>query len=97
MQVLDARPPAEFANGSINGSKSFPIPKVVDMSNKTMKAPEERKAAYEGAGVDLNRDIVLTCQGAVAASVLYGSLKDITNGNLAVYDGAWNEFSKSRD
>lgn len=51
-------------------------------------------AVFAEAGVDLSKDITLSCQGGVAATVVYGSLKDIAKGKLAVYDGSWAEYSK---
>mmetsp|Transcript_36811 Transcript_36811/g.56357 ORF Transcript_36811/g.56357 Transcript_36811/m.56357 type:complete len:264 (-) Transcript_36811:36-827(-) len=92
--VLDGRAPDQYTMGNINGSKNIPLPMVLNMQDKTMKSAEERKKAYEEAGVNLNSDITLTCQGGIAASVLYSSLRDIAKGNLAVYDGSWAEYSK---
>ena len=64
------------------------------MDNKTLKTVEERAAAATEAGVDLNKDIVVSCQAGVAAACLYGALKDITKGKLAMYDGSYGEYSK---
>ena len=57
-----------------------------------MKAPLERKAIFEEAGIDLSKDIALSCQSGIAASFSYGALKDICTGRLSVYDGSWSEF-----
>ena len=75
---------------------NVPVGKVVDMNTKTFKSAEERKAAFEAAGVDLSKDITLTCMSGIAATVLYGALKDISTGNLSVYDGSWSEFSQAK-
>ena len=61
-----------------------------------MKSAEERKACFEAAGIDLEKDITLSCMGGVAATVVYGSLKDIAKGKLSVYDGSWAEYSKNK-
>ena len=80
----------------MKGSKNFPVGKVVDMETKTLKSAEEMKAAYEAAGINITKDITVSCAGVIAATVLYGSLKDIATGKLAVYDGSWAEYSKNK-
>lgn len=94
-QLLDVRgPPQDFANGHVEGSKHFPIPKVFDMNAKTLKPAEERKKMFQEAGVDLSKDISLSCMSGVAATVVFGALADISTGNNSVYDGSWSEYSK---
>ena len=68
----------------------------MDMNARTLKSADERRAAFQEAGVDISKDITLTCMGGVAATVAYGALKDIATGNIAVYDGSWSEFSKAK-
>ena len=64
------------------------------MDSKTLKSADERKAAFESAGVDLEKDIACSCMGGVAATVTYAALKDIAKGKLSVYDVSWSEYSK---
>ena len=66
------------------------------MDSKLLKSAEERKAAFEAAGVDLNKPIALTCMSGVAATVLYASLQDIATSDTSVYDGSWSQFSKNK-
>ncbi len=94
--ILDGRAPEQFETGHIPGSVNFPLPKILKMDTKTLKSAEERKAAYLGHGVDLKKDIVLSCQGGIASAVLYESLKDICEGQVSVYDGSWAEYSKNK-
>ena len=61
-----------------------------------MKSAEERKAVFAEAGVDLSKDIAISCGGGIAATVVYSSLKDIAQGNLAMYDGSWSDYSKNK-
>jgi thiosulfate/3-mercaptopyruvate sulfurtransferase len=68
----------------------------MNMETKTLKSAEERKAIFTGAGVDLGKPITLSCQGGVAATVVFNSLQDISDGPLAVYDGSWAEYSKNK-
>mmetsp|Transcript_18700 Transcript_18700/g.28649 ORF Transcript_18700/g.28649 Transcript_18700/m.28649 type:complete len:228 (-) Transcript_18700:8-691(-) len=94
--ILDGRAPEQFEAGHIPGSVNFPLPKVLKMDTKTLKPAEERKAAFMGHGVDLKKNIVLSCQGGIASAVLYESLKDICEGQVSVYDGSWAEYSKNK-
>ena len=60
-----------------------------------MKSADERRSLFESAGVDLEKDITLSCMSGVSATVVFGSLRDIAKGNLSVYDGSWSEYSKN--
>lgn len=53
MQVLDARPSDQYSAGKITGSANFTLDKIWN-ENKTMKNADERKAAFEAAGVKLD-------------------------------------------
>lgn len=66
----------------------------MNMDTKTIKSAAERKAVFAGAGIDLSKDITLSCAGGVAATVVYGAVSDIATGKVAVYDGSWAEYSK---
>ena len=68
----------------------------MDTDTKTMKSAEERKAIFAEAGIDLSKDIALSCGAGIAASVVYSGLQDISQGNLAVYDGSWADYSKNQ-
>ena len=93
--LLDARAPDGFAAGHIQGAVNFPVGKLLD-ANKQLKSQADRKAEFEGAGIDLSKDIACTCMAGVAAAVLYGGLKDIATGKLSMYDGSWAQFSAAK-
>ena len=78
--VLDARAPDQYAAGHIDGAISFPVGKIMNMDSKTMKSADDRKAAFEAAGVDLGGEITVHCMSGVAATVLFASLSDIATG-----------------
>ena len=65
------------------------------METKTLKTADERKAAFADAGIDLSKNITLSCQGGVAATVVFNGVSDIATGKVAVYDGSWSEYSKN--
>lgn len=68
----------------------------MNMNTKIMKTFEERKAVYTEAGIDLSKDITVSCKGGIAATVAFASLKEIAEGKVAVYDGSWAEYSKNQ-
>ena len=92
-QLLDVRGPDQFNAGNIPGSTSFPVGKILNMDTKELKSAQDRKAAFEAAGVDLSKPISLSCQGGVAATVVFASLQDISTAPLSVYDGSWSQYS----
>ena len=93
-QLLDARGPPMFEKGNIPGSTNVPFSKFVNMENKTMKSAEDRTAAASESGIDLTKPIVVSCQGGIAATCLFGALSDIHKSDLALYDGSFAEYSK---
>lgn len=66
------------------------------MQTKAIFTPEERRQVFEKAGIDLSKDITLSCAGGITCTTLYGGLKDIHTGRLAMYDGCRAEFSKAK-
>ena len=50
------------------------------------KSKEERAAAALEAGIDLNKDIVISCQNGIDSSSLYFSFKDISKGKVTIFD-----------
>jgi thiosulfate/3-mercaptopyruvate sulfurtransferase len=71
---IDVRAPDQFAAGTIKGASNLPVGKIMNMDTKTMKTAEERKAVFAEAGIDLSKNITLSCQGGVAATVVYHGL-----------------------
>ena len=94
-QLLDVRAPDMYNNGSIKGAKNFPVGKLLT-ETKELKSADERRKLCEDAGVDLEKDITLSCQGGIAATVAFASLKDIAKGKLSMYDGSWSEFNSKK-
>ena len=63
-QLLDVRSPDQFNNGNIGGSMNFPIGQLLT-ETKELKSAEDRKKLLEAGGVDLDKDIALTCNSGV--------------------------------
>lgn len=101
-QVLDARgadrvygtgidPVHGGPMGRIPGALNLPFTDVLNPDG-TYKAPDELRAAFEGAGIDLAQPITATCGSGVTAGVLLFALHLIGNDEAALYDGSWSEW-----
>lgn len=106
-QVLDARsadrvygsgidPVHGGQNGRIPGALNLPFTAVLNPDG-TYKTPDELRAAFEGAGVDLAAPLTATCGSGVTASVLLFALHLIGVKDAALYDGSWSEWSADPD
>ena len=101
-QIVDARAAGRFAGeapeprpglraGHIPDSRNVPYDQLLN-PDKTLKAPDDIRAAFEAAGVDLARPVITTCGSGVTAAVL--SLGLAVSGRLdtGLYDGSWTEW-----
>ncbi|MBU2586688.1 MAG: sulfurtransferase [Alphaproteobacteria bacterium] len=106
-QVLDARsadrvfgsgidPVHGGPNGRIPGARNLPFTEVLNPDG-TYKSPEELRAAFAAAGVDLTRPVTTTCGSGVTASVLLFALHLIGKRDTALYDGSWSEWGADPD
>lgn len=100
-QVVDARGAARFRGeegdfrasvsaGHIPGSRNLPFGEVLD-ADGTFKDAEGIRAAFAGAGIDLDAPITTTCGSGITASVLLLALHLIGKDG-ALYDGSWSEW-----
>ena len=106
-EIIDARSPGRFRGdepepreglraGHIPGSKNVHYRELLN-ADGTMKAPEALKAAFEAAGVDLERPAITTCGSGVTAAILSLALERIGHRNHALYDGSWTEWGAFGD
>jgi thiosulfate/3-mercaptopyruvate sulfurtransferase len=106
-QVLDARSAGRFAGtepeprtglrgGHIPGSLNLPYDTLY-REDGTLKPPNELRAAFQRAGLDLARPVVTTCGSGVTASVLALALYLVGRRDVAVYDGSWSEWGGRPD
>ena len=77
--------------GHIPGSKNLPHGDLVN-ADGTMKSPEECRAAFVAAGVDLDKPAITTCGSGVTAAVLSLALERMGKTDHSLYDGSWAEW-----
>jgi len=101
-QIVDARSAARFTGeepdprprthaGHIPGSKNLPYGSVFEADGR-WKSPEAIRAAYEAAGIDLERPVVTTCGSGITASVLFFGAVLAGAEKISLYDGSWSEW-----
>ncbi|MEM8759093.1 MAG: sulfurtransferase [Pseudomonadota bacterium] len=106
-QVLDARsadrvfgsgidPVHGGENGRIPGALNLPFGKVF-AADGTFKSPDDLRAAFESAGLDMDKPVVTTCGSGVTAAVLLFALRLTSKDDVALYDGSWMEWNADPD
>jgi len=102
IQIVDARAAARFRGdapepreglraGHIPGARNVPYDTLLN-DDKTMKSPEEARAVFEAAGVDLSRPVITTCGSGVTAAILALALERMGHDAWSLYDGSWAEW-----
>jgi thiosulfate/3-mercaptopyruvate sulfurtransferase len=106
-QVLDARPAPRFRgeaaepraglrSGHMPGARNLPFGDVVN-ADGTLKSADALRAAFAGAGVNLDAPIVTSCGSGVTAATLALALARLGREDVAVYDGSWTEWGGRDD
>lgn len=78
-------------SGHIPGARSVPFDTLLK-ANGTMKTPDDCRAIFEGAGVDLSKPVIASCGSGVTAAVLCLALERMGKSDHAIYDGSWTEW-----
>ena len=101
-QVADARsgtrfrgeevePRAHVRAGHMPGAKNVHYASLLK-ADGTLKSPEEIKAVFTAAGVDLSKPVITSCGSGVTAAILTLGLTLIGARDHALYDGSWTEW-----
>ena len=101
-EIIDARSPGRFRGeepeprpgmrgGHIPGSKNVHYSSLLN-ADKTMKSPEETRAIFEAAGVDLSKPAITTCGSGVTAAILSLAMARMGKDDHSLYDGSWSEW-----
>ena len=106
-EIIDARSPGRFRGeepepreglraGHIPGSKNVHYRTLLN-DDGTMKSPEEMKAVFEAAGIDLSKPAITTCGSGVTAAILSLALERMGLDRWSLYDGSWAEWGMYGD
>ncbi len=106
-EIIDARSSARFKgeapepreglrSGHIPGSKNVPFDTLLNPDG-TMKTPDEMRAIFQSAGVDIAKPAITTCGSGVTAAVLFLALDILGNDQVSLYDGSWSEWGMYND
>ncbi|WP_209507252.1 MULTISPECIES: 3-mercaptopyruvate sulfurtransferase [unclassified Ruegeria] len=101
-EIIDARSADRFAgtapepreglrSGHIPGSRNVPFGQLLN-ANGTMKSPEDCRAIFEAAGVDLSKPAITSCGSGVTAAILSLALERMGKKDHSLYDGSWAEW-----
>lgn len=101
-QIVDARSAGRFRGdepepreglraGHIPGSLNVPYTELLN-DDKTMKSPDETRAIFEAAGMDLDKPVITTCGSGVTAAILALALERMGHKDWSLYDGSWAEW-----
>ena len=94
----EPEPRPGMRTGHIPGSLNVPVAALMDPAgNFVMRPADDLAAAFQGAGVDMNRPAIATCGSGVTACVPTLALYLLGHDRVAVYDGSWTEWSERDD
>ena len=102
--IVDARSPTRFTgetpepreglrSGHIPGARNVHYASLLK-ADGTMKSPDETRAIFEAAGVDLSKPVITSCGSGVTAAILSLALERMGKADHSLYDGSWAEWGQ---
>ncbi|TCP58689.1 thiosulfate/3-mercaptopyruvate sulfurtransferase [Rhodovulum bhavnagarense] len=106
-EIIDARAPGRFEgrepeprpnlrSGHIPNSRNVHFATLLN-ADGTMKSPDDLRAVFAAAGVDLGKPAIASCGSGVNSALVCLALELIGHRNHAVYDGSWTEWGMYND
>jgi thiosulfate/3-mercaptopyruvate sulfurtransferase len=102
--LIDARDPGQYAGARRRGARGGHIPGAINVPRELFFSPgggflplEEIRGRALEHGLSPQRPTVAYCNGGVAATVVLFNLARLGFGELANYDGSWNEWGDRLD
>ena len=106
VQVVDARGAPRFRgeaaeprpgvrSGHMPGALNLPFSQLLN-ADGTLKRGTALKAAFNDAGVDLDRPVITSCGSGVTAAILTLGLAELGRASQ-LYDGSWAEWGARSD
>ena len=104
-QIVDARAAARFRGdapepreglraGHMPGAHNVPYDTLLN-PDKTLKTPDQTRAVFEAAGIDLRQPIITSCGSGITAAILALALERMGHDSWSLYDGSWAEWGMS--
>ncbi len=105
--VVDARSAPRFRGeapeprpgvraGHMPGARNVHYGSLLDDAGR-MRAPDEIRALFQDAGVDLTRPVITTCGSGVTAATLLLALAELGKDDVRIYDGSWSDWGSRPD
>ena len=93
VQFVDTRLNDEFSAGHIPGAKMVPFTDYFN-ADKTMKSKDDLKQLFRKHNVDIEADIIATCEIGVTATLAAHALSYSIGKDVPVYDGSFSEWKE---
>jgi thiosulfate/3-mercaptopyruvate sulfurtransferase len=106
LQIVDSRSHAEFCGidkmtnkrgGAMPGAKHLEWSDLIDKQSQRFKSPEQLRALFEKAGIDVQRSTATHCQSGGRASVMVFGMELMGASDVSNYYASWGEWGNAAD